>query len=200
MPTEGTAKGREAVETALIEAACNLLAEVGPRATSVRDIASQAGVNHGQVHHYFGSKRGLLKQAMKLMAEEHYHAMRALSDGPVPPALTLPEDKRYWQAVIRATIEGDDDLARTEVESGVSVIRDVLDHVTFRAGLEAPTLDIKVSLAATAAMHLGWLALERFIFMTVDIKPEEEELVREEVRQSVMRTRSTPLSQRRESA
>lgn len=183
------ARGREAVELALIEAACDLLAEVGPRATTVRDIASRAGVNHAQVHHYFGGKRALLCQAMEHMARQHHEAVRALSKGPVPPPLTLPEDQRYWWATVRATIEGDLELAGVEVASGVSVIRDVLEHVTSHFGLTEPSLDVKASLAELAAMQLGWLALERFIFLVVGVDSDEEELVRERVRQSMARRR-----------
>ena len=45
-PTGDAARGREAVEAALLEAAGDLLAEVGPRAATVRDIAARAGVKH----------------------------------------------------------------------------------------------------------------------------------------------------------
>jgi AcrR family transcriptional regulator len=188
-PTGDAARGREAVETALIEAACDLLAELGPRATTIRDIAARAGVNHAQVHHYFGGKRALLRVAMEHMARQHYEALRALSLGPVPPPLTLPDDQRYWWATVRATIEGDMELAGVELEAGVSVIRDVLNHVTHRFGLDEPTLDVKIPVAELAAMQMGWLALERFIFLAADIRPDEEDLVRERVRRSMARRR-----------
>ena len=62
-------RGRDKVKTALIEAACEMLAESGPNAMSVRNVATRAGVNHGQVHHYFGGKEDihvtLLNQLMK---------------------------------------------------------------------------------------------------------------------------------------
>jgi AcrR family transcriptional regulator len=43
----------------LIEAARQCLLERGHQACPVKAIAAAAGVNHGLVHHYFGSKEGL---------------------------------------------------------------------------------------------------------------------------------------------
>ena len=176
-------RGREAVEEALIEAASDLLAEVGPRATSVRDIAARAGVNHGQVHHYFGGKQGLLKEAMRRMAVAHFEAIAEMAgDQVIPPPMATPADQRYWRAMIRTIIEGDLELARTEIDEGVSVSRRVLDYLTDRRGLDEAPIELKVALAEGTAMQLGWMALEPFLFMVADVKPEEEEEVRAQIR------------------
>ena len=76
LPTEN---GSESVKDALIEAACEMLAESGPRSMSVRKVAARAEVNHGQVHHYFGGKQGLIEAAMAQMSEEHYENARLRS-------------------------------------------------------------------------------------------------------------------------
>ena len=116
MSAEPAARGGDAVRHALIEAACDGLAEVGPRALSTRSLAERAGVNHGQIHHYFGGKRPLLKAAMAALATEHWHnSLERAGGAPIPPALSLAEDTRYWQATARAVIEGDLDLARVEI-------------------------------------------------------------------------------------
>ncbi|MGF1595632.1 MAG: helix-turn-helix domain-containing protein [Acidimicrobiales bacterium] len=181
------AKGREAVEAALIEAASDLLADLGPRATTVRDIAARAGVNHAQVHHYFGSKRALLRAAMSHMATKHHQAVLALAGGrPVPPPLAVPvDDQRYWRAAVRATIEGDIELAGVEVTDGVSVSRTVLENLTRHFGLEEPNIDLKVQLAQGTATQLGWLALEPFLFLVAGVTDEEQEEVRQRVRHSI---------------
>lgn len=179
------ARGREAVEAALIEAAADLLAELGPRSTSVRDIAARAGVNHGQVHHYFGGKRGLLKETMRQLAYRHYESIQAASGGrPLPPPLATGPDQRYVLAMMRAAMEGDVELTRIEVDEGVSVSRGVLDFLTQRSGEPEPTLDVKFALAEGTAMQLGWLAFESFLFMVADVKPEEEEEIRDRIRRS----------------
>ena len=69
-PPASKARGREEVRAAVLAAAGELFAERGPSAVSVRDIASLAGVNHGLIHRHFGSKEGLLRETLELMAGE----------------------------------------------------------------------------------------------------------------------------------
>jgi AcrR family transcriptional regulator len=45
---------------ALLEAALQAVAEVGPAAVSLRDLARRAGVSHAAPAHHFGDKAGLL--------------------------------------------------------------------------------------------------------------------------------------------
>ena len=77
-PAKKQRRGKEAVKAALITAAGELLAEIGPKAMSVRDVAVRAGVNHGQVHHYFNGKDGLIKTAMRALAKEHMEHARLI--------------------------------------------------------------------------------------------------------------------------
>jgi len=49
----------------ILTAAKDLLLEKGPTSLSVRSIAQFAGVNHGLIHHYFGSKEGMLAEMIK---------------------------------------------------------------------------------------------------------------------------------------
>ncbi len=147
-------RGRQSVEPALVQAAGEILAEVGPHAMSVRDVARRAGVNHGQVHHYFGSKE----------------------------ALSLAADEQYWKAVIRLVIEGELDIARIEVDEGTSVPRHALGVLTRRRGLDVPDLDAKTAVAVSAALQLGWVALEQFLFLIADVTPDEQEQVRSQTR------------------
>jgi AcrR family transcriptional regulator len=53
-------RGAPAVRASLIAAAADLFSQRGPANVSVREVARVANVNHGLVHHYFGSKDGLL--------------------------------------------------------------------------------------------------------------------------------------------
>ena len=49
----------------LVEAATRLFAQHGYAATSIRDIADAAGCNLALISHYFGSKDGLLREAVR---------------------------------------------------------------------------------------------------------------------------------------
>ncbi|MCP4037579.1 MAG: TetR family transcriptional regulator, partial [bacterium] len=165
-----SSRGTDAVRTALIEAAASRLSEAGPRSVSVRDIARRAGVNHGQVHHYFGSKRGLLVAAMKKLAQDHFEATRTHSGGnPIPPLFVLAEDPDYWRAVCQIMMEGDIDLARIEVDEGISVPRTALASLMEQYGIASDDLDFKARFAMMAALQLGWVALEDFIMLISDV-------------------------------
>ncbi|MDH4120833.1 MAG: TetR family transcriptional regulator [Deltaproteobacteria bacterium] len=54
----------------LLQAAKEILVEQGHVAATVLTIAQRAGVNHGLIHHYFGSKEGLFVALEKQKNEE----------------------------------------------------------------------------------------------------------------------------------
>ena len=74
-------RGRDSVRAALLEAAETLFAEKGPAAVSVRDIAREAGVNHGLVHRHFGSKAGLLHDLMTTLSADIADAIGPEDEG-----------------------------------------------------------------------------------------------------------------------
>lgn len=60
-----TGRGPEAVKARLLDAVVELLAERAPTEVTTKEIAASAGVNHGQIHHYFGSKESLIACAVR---------------------------------------------------------------------------------------------------------------------------------------
>ena len=162
-----------------MRAAGDVLAEQGPRAASVRDIAQRAGVNHGQVHHYFGGKDALVRAAMGQLAAEHFaNATERAAGGALPPPLTLGEDDRYWQAIIRLVLDGHLDVARIEVDEGVSVPRRALQALAEAKGLPEADTDLKVRVAASVVLQLAWAALEDFVCAVTDVDDTERATVR----------------------
>lgn len=172
-------------EERLIQAAASLLGEVGPRALTVRGVAERAGVNHGLVHHYFGGKDGLLKAGMTRLVEDHASFAKEQSGGrPLPAPLALSQDQRYLRAVVRAVLDGEMELAKTELDLGVSVPRNALEHVARHRGQEEADVEVKSMVAIGMAMEMGWAALEPFLFAVADVKTKaEKDLVRERVKQ-----------------
>src|SRR3954463_16818187 len=61
--------GRAAAEEALLDAAEQLLVDVGYAGIPTRRLAEEAGVNHGLVHYYFGSNENLLVRALERFTE-----------------------------------------------------------------------------------------------------------------------------------
>ena len=176
-------RGGDAVRRALVEAAARTLAEAGPSAISVREVARLAGVNHGQIHHYFGGKRGLLKAAMHHLASIHLaHATESAVEGAIPRALQVAEDPQYWRAICRCVMEGDLELAGLEVEEGISVPRRALASLMTRLEIPETDLDFKAQFAAVAALQLGWAALEEFVLLISNVNESEREEVRDRVK------------------
>ena len=176
-------RGSDGVKAALIDAACDGLAELGPRALSTRELAQRAGVNHGQIHHYFGGKRGLLRAAMASLAAEHWRNSLARAEGgPIPPALSLAEDTRYWRATARAVIEGDLDLARVEIDEGFSVPRRAIEALREEMGTADDDLDFKAQAALLIATQLGYVAFEEFAMLLADVPERDRDALRERVK------------------
>ena len=94
--------GRKNVEKKLIDSAAELLGSIGPNQLSIRDIAVHAGVNHAQIHHYFGGKQGLLEATYKQLAFEHMQQLERRNIGVMDlgkePLSELTEN--YFNALI----------------------------------------------------------------------------------------------------
>jgi AcrR family transcriptional regulator len=177
------ATGSDAVKAALIQAAGELLGEVGPRGVSVRDIAQRAGVNHGQIHHYFGGKRGLLEAAIRHLARGHYaHSLELAGGRPIPRALSLSEDRPYFRALCQSVMDGDLELVRAvESDDELSVPRRVMRDLQGRHP-QGDELEVKAHFANLAAMQLGWVAFEELLFLNAQVGPDQRESFRETVK------------------
>lgn len=167
-------------EDKLIRATAELLGEVGPNSLSIRAIAERAGVNHGLVHHYFGGKDALLQAAMERLVHEHHDwAMAQSNVQPLPAPFALLGDPAYLRAVVRAVLDGQMTLARTEITEDVSVPRNAMLHVAAQRGERTPSVELKAMVGLAMAMEMGWAALEPFIFSVTDVEePGEQERVR----------------------
>jgi len=90
---------REATERALEEAALTLLEEEGVLSgLNLQRVADLAGANRGLVYHYFGSRRDLLRQALRRTASELQTGSGAF--------FALPRRQRT-KAFLRAMVHND---------------------------------------------------------------------------------------------
>lgn len=87
----------------ILEAALNLFSHRGYGATSVRDIAADAGVSKGNVYHHFSDKetifRELLNQYFQAMSSPEFPFNRALATG------TFPENLEELGRAARETVK-----------------------------------------------------------------------------------------------
>ena len=174
------AQGRDAVRAALLDAAAALFSARGPASVSVRDIAAQAGVNHGLVHRHFGSKQALVAGVLERGARE-IAALVAGSEwkagalGAVFSAAAARD--AYWRLLARALLDG----ARPhELQHDFPTGRLLVE--TFRerrrSGTLAAEFDPKLVAAGTMALGLGWLLFEPFVFAATGLDEGERDAVR----------------------
>jgi AcrR family transcriptional regulator len=75
---------REANVEAFLDAAERLLVREGAAGISTRQLAREAGQNHGLVHYYFGSVDELLVQALERFTERVLERQRAMYEAEAP--------------------------------------------------------------------------------------------------------------------
>lgn len=168
-------KGRKNVEKRLIDSAAQLLNSVGPNQLSIRDIALHAGVNHAQIHHYFGGKQGLLEATYKQLAFTHLQQLERrnigamnLGDEPLSEVTDL-----YFNALIRAVIDGKMDLLLAQRDSGLSMSEKTLSELTKLRGASKPSADDKAAVALVMVMEFGWATSKAYIKETLNISDKE---------------------------
>ncbi|MDE0804419.1 MAG: helix-turn-helix domain containing protein [Acidimicrobiales bacterium] len=158
----GRPRGEQEVKEAVLEAASTLFAEKGPTATSLREIAQAAGVNHGLLHRHFGSKQRLVR------AVHDHLAQRLAATDPFREATTasaldafhaLEGNRRYWMVLTRAMLDGElDDVLGSDLPGGHRMV-DTLRHAI---GDDAD-VDAGDAMAMAFAFSFGWLLLRDFI-------------------------------------
>jgi TetR/AcrR family transcriptional regulator, repressor for neighboring sulfatase len=94
--------GKGEVSAAVLEAASELFAAKGPAATSIREVAARAGVNHGLVHRHFGSKHQLLAATLQHLADSG----AALRESGAPPEQMAAAHELQARVMVRSTLDG----------------------------------------------------------------------------------------------
>ena len=87
--------------TALVEAAIRLLPEQAPSAISGRDLAAEAGVNYGLIHHYFGSKEAVLRAGLVALRDDFID----IHDDAASIHLLTENPHPYLKALVRSHID-----------------------------------------------------------------------------------------------
>ena len=168
-------KGRKNVERKLIRSAAELVGSIGPNQLSIRDIADHAGVNHAQIHHYFGGKQGLLESTYKQLAFEHMEQLERRNVNPdnlgEEPLSDITDN--YFRAIIRAVLDDKMDLVRIQVDAGYSMSRKTLAELTTLSGLKKPTAEIKAAVALVMALEFGYASMKDYIKEVLKISEKD---------------------------
>ena len=144
------------VKSLLVKALIEQLKSRSVEAISVREVAAAAGVNHGLVHRYFGSKQGLIDAAVEQLSAE-IHAGRP--DRAAMSAATFSYLRAHPELallVARACLDGP-----KEILAKAAPPRARLDDIVkpLEAALEranAGSIDPYLVNAVASATLLGW--------------------------------------------
>ena len=168
-------RGRQNVEKKLIESAAVLVGSIGPNQLTIRDIADHAGVNHAQIHHYFGSKDGLLSATYKLLAFEHIEQLQRRNvsvDNLVREPLG-DITNNYFKAIIRAVLDNRMDLVMVQVDANLSMSKKTLEQLVKLKNLKKPTAEMKAAIAIVMVVEFGLAAMKPYIMEVLDIDEKE---------------------------
>lgn len=168
-------KGRQNVEKKLIESAAVLVGSIGPNQLTIRDIADHAGVNHAQIHHYFGGKDGLLTATYKLLAFEHIEQLQRRNVS-VDNLIKEPLGditNNYFKAIIRAVLDNRMDLVRVQVDSNLSMSKKTLDQLVKLKNEKKPTAEMKAAIAIVMVVEFGLASMKPYIMEVLDINEKE---------------------------
>jgi AcrR family transcriptional regulator len=169
-PAAPRTAARAAAEEALLDAAERLLAGAGYASITTRRLATEAGVNHGLVHYYFGSNENLLVHALERFTGRLIARQRELYAAGLPFAdkwrtamhYLVSEDVSYQKIwlELQALAWNNPDirarLARVNAEWR-AVLTEAFDQPRRQLGIEVP-LEALVSLVMT--FNLG-IMIER---------------------------------------
>lgn len=164
-------KGPSAVRAALVEAAADLFAAQGN--PSIRAVASQAGVNHGLVHHYLGSKRGLRAAVLERVRAHIYSDLDLPADAS-PRQITMSAlertegDPRFIKILARALLDGE---LPEQLQRNFPVVERMRE-----AGGES--LEARAALAEGLALSLGMSVFGPWLRAALDLDQAQLDAIR----------------------
>ncbi|MDQ1360889.1 MAG: TetR/AcrR family transcriptional regulator, repressor for neighboring sulfatase [Acidimicrobiaceae bacterium] len=163
---------RAATEAALIDAATQLFDRRNPGSVSVREIARLAGVNHGLVHHYFGSKQALVQAVLDHLttrARDSLAAGTAMDqDSPV---------QTYTRILGRVMLE---EPNLTPLPGDHPILVQLASLARDVGGLDERSARIRASQGAALAM--GWLIFEPLLIQSGGLEGEDPAFLRDQLR------------------
>ena len=158
-PNETSARGRDAVRQRLLAAAADLLASAPPTEVTGREIAELAGVNHGQIHHYFGSKDGLVAATVE-DSTARYHQDRLQGGLVFPLPIETSRRSPAWRTLAYLAMTGE--WRRPPFEPS-PVVASLAHRRGEDLGRKPSSPDVMAEGAATMALQRGWWIFQDII-------------------------------------
>lgn len=162
--------GRTEVAAAILEAATHLFAERGPAATSIRDIAARANVNHGLVFRHFGTKEQLVGAVLDNLGAT---LSTQLGTDASPEVLQRALDRQI-RVMARTVLDG---YPAAQLQKRFPNIAALVDGVM---PLYDDEVNARLAVANALALQFGWRLFAPILRVATGI----EELTDAEIRQA----------------
>ncbi len=164
---KATPKGREEIRKAVLDAADRLFATRRPSMVSVREIASEAGVNHALVHRHFGTKENLVRQALARVDSGLAAGWEQFDTASEVAQFTLGHRELFQQALLM--LEG-----ATMDQSSEAIPSQLVEGLVARLRAEGFDEEEAGSAAVTSvALILGWATFGEWLSTTTPIAPTD---------------------------
>lgn len=141
---------QRSVEGRLIHAGARLLEDHAPSAITGRQLAREAGVNYGLIHHYFGTKDEVLRRAVQLHRDRFFSAHG--DERRAPGYFSVCDHAGYVRALTWAAI----DPALSGSEQRFPVMEFLLEQRLAGVIGEADQLAIRVAVFVVVATQMAW--------------------------------------------
>ena len=82
----------------------------------------------------------------------------------------------YYQAIIRAVLDGELDLAKLQVESNLSMSKELLSQLAASKNLDEPTPEMKSAIALGLVIEFGFAAMEDYIEDLLDMDEDDKKM------------------------
>jgi len=161
----GRRRGSPDTREAILEVARRLFSDKGFDATTVRGIASEAGVDPAMIHHYFGTKEELFREALSIPFDPTTEIPKIVAEGPEHAGANLVRMfVRIWDsplgsagaALIRSAMSNELTIRMMREFITTQIMRKVVTELKLDPA-EAP---LRASLVAS---QLAGLAMMRYI-------------------------------------
>jgi hypothetical protein len=81
--------------------------------------------------------------------------------------------ENYFNALIRAVLDGQMDLLRVQVDSGLSMSKKTLNELTKLRGASKPSAEDKAAIALVMVMEFGFAAIKPYITEVLKISDKD---------------------------
>jgi TetR/AcrR family transcriptional regulator, repressor for neighboring sulfatase len=169
--------GREEVVAAILQAATDLFAERGPAATSIRDIAGRAKVNHGLVFRHFGTKDQLIGAVLDDLGT---NVTEVLASG-APVDVRDEAMDRQMRVMARTLLDG---YPAAQLQKRFPNIANLIDWVR---PVHGDDISARLAVANGLALQFGWRLFAPILRSAAGLDELTEEEIREVVRTEVGR-------------